>query len=171
MIAIAQFVAISCYLGAAALAAVPFARPVRAPVAGVLTALGFGIAAHVFALLSFAFRASTIPMTGLGPSLSFAGVVLAITLFIVGSAACSFATSMYMLAALRAVQGLGAGGLFTLWVLFNGGVDTGWTFYTPFSTAFRFSIDRRNSPSKVSCTICPVGSTEAWPETNTQSPT
>lgn len=83
MIAIAQFVAISCYLGAAALAAVPFARPVRAPVAGVLTALGLGIAAHVFALLSFAFRASTVPMTGLGPSLSFAGVVLATTLFIV----------------------------------------------------------------------------------------
>jgi EmrB/QacA subfamily drug resistance transporter len=40
--------------------------------------------------------------------------LFAITLFIVGSAACSFATSMYMLAALRAVQGLGAGGLFTL---------------------------------------------------------
>jgi len=40
--------------------------------------------------------------------------LFAITLFIVGSAACSFATSMYSLAALRAVQGLGAGGLFTL---------------------------------------------------------
>ena len=40
--------------------------------------------------------------------------LFAITLFLVGSAACSFATSMYMLAALRAVQGLGAGGLFTL---------------------------------------------------------
>jgi MFS family permease len=40
--------------------------------------------------------------------------LFAITLFICGSAACSFATSMYMLAALRAVQGLGAGGLFTL---------------------------------------------------------
>jgi EmrB/QacA subfamily drug resistance transporter len=40
--------------------------------------------------------------------------LFAITLFIAGSAACSFATSMYMLAALRAVQGLGAGGLFTL---------------------------------------------------------
>jgi cytochrome c oxidase subunit 1 len=26
------------------------------------------------------------------------------------------------------------GALFTLWVIFNGGVDTGWTFYTPFST-------------------------------------
>ncbi len=40
--------------------------------------------------------------------------LFAITLFILGSAACSFATSMPMLAALRAVQGLGAGGLFTL---------------------------------------------------------
>ena len=38
----------------------------------------------------------------------------AIAIFIVGSAACSFATSMYMLAAFRAFQGLGAGGLFTL---------------------------------------------------------
>ncbi|HVZ22631.1 MAG TPA: cytochrome c oxidase subunit I [Vicinamibacterales bacterium] len=26
------------------------------------------------------------------------------------------------------------GGLFTLWALVSGGVDTGWTFYTPFST-------------------------------------
>src|SRR5918911_671145 len=38
----------------------------------------------------------------------------AITIFVIGSAACSFATSMYMLAAFRAVQGLGAGGLFSL---------------------------------------------------------
>ncbi len=40
--------------------------------------------------------------------------LFAITVFIIGSAACSFANSMYMLAALRALQGLGAGGLFTL---------------------------------------------------------
>ncbi|WP_395694481.1 MDR family MFS transporter [Nocardioides sp.] len=38
----------------------------------------------------------------------------AITIFVVGSALCSFATSMYQLAAFRAVQGIGAGGLFTL---------------------------------------------------------
>jgi EmrB/QacA subfamily drug resistance transporter len=40
--------------------------------------------------------------------------LFAITVFVIGSAACSFATSMYMLAGLRALQGLGAGGLFTL---------------------------------------------------------
>src|SRR5581483_5901801 len=40
--------------------------------------------------------------------------LLAISVFIVGSAASSFSTSMYMLAAFRAFQGLGAGGLFSL---------------------------------------------------------
>ena len=40
--------------------------------------------------------------------------ILAISLFITGSAACAFSTSMYMLAAFRAFQGLGAGGLFSL---------------------------------------------------------
>ena len=29
-----------------------------------------------------------------------------------------------------------AGGLFTVAALLSGGVDTGWTFYTPFSTMF-----------------------------------
>src|SRR4051794_39255426 len=40
--------------------------------------------------------------------------MFAISVFIVGSALCSLATSMYMLAACRALQGIGAGGLFTL---------------------------------------------------------
>jgi EmrB/QacA subfamily drug resistance transporter len=40
--------------------------------------------------------------------------VAAITIFVIGSAACSFATSMYELAAFRAFQGLGAGGLMSL---------------------------------------------------------
>ena len=40
--------------------------------------------------------------------------LLAISIFIVGSLLCSLATSMYELAAFRALQGLGAGGLFTL---------------------------------------------------------
>jgi EmrB/QacA subfamily drug resistance transporter len=40
--------------------------------------------------------------------------MFAISVFVVGSAMCSFATSMYMLAVCRAIQGIGAGGLFTL---------------------------------------------------------
>jgi EmrB/QacA subfamily drug resistance transporter len=40
--------------------------------------------------------------------------LIAITIFITGSAACAFSTSMYMLAGFRAYQGLGAGGLFSL---------------------------------------------------------
>ncbi len=40
--------------------------------------------------------------------------ITAITVFVVGSALCGFAQSMWELAAFRAVQGLGAGGLFSL---------------------------------------------------------
>ncbi|MDQ0378463.1 MFS transporter [Amycolatopsis thermophila] len=40
--------------------------------------------------------------------------LMAIALFVIGSAACTFATSMYELAAFRAFQGLGAGGLMSL---------------------------------------------------------
>jgi ABC-type uncharacterized transport system permease subunit len=82
MIAIAQFIAISFYLAAAALAAVPFARPIEAPVKAVIGVLGLGVIAHVVALVAFAVQAATVPMTGLGPSLSFAGLVLATSLLI-----------------------------------------------------------------------------------------
>ena len=34
------------------------------------------------------------------------------------------------------------GGIFTLWALVTGGVDTGWTFYTPYSSAFS-QLERR----------------------------
>lgn len=51
MIAIAHFVAISCYVGAAALAAAPIARPVRAPVRLVIAALALGVSAHAAALV------------------------------------------------------------------------------------------------------------------------
>jgi EmrB/QacA subfamily drug resistance transporter len=40
--------------------------------------------------------------------------LIAIAIFIVGSALCGLANSMYMLAAFRAFQGLGAGGLFSM---------------------------------------------------------
>lgn len=83
IIAIAHLVAIGCYLGAAALAAMPIARPVPAPLRGVVTALSIGVAAHAAALLAFARSSGAAPLTGLGPSLSFAGLVLAVTLLLV----------------------------------------------------------------------------------------
>jgi ABC-type uncharacterized transport system permease subunit len=83
MIAIAHFVAISLYIGAAALAATPFARPVGAPVRGVITLLAAGVLLHALALVLFARAVGAVPLTGLGPALSFAGFVLAATLLTV----------------------------------------------------------------------------------------
>lgn len=83
MIVIAHFVAISCYIAAAALAALPFARRVRAPVSGVITVLGVGAVAHALALLSLARESGSGSLTGLGPALSFAGFVLAVALLLV----------------------------------------------------------------------------------------
>jgi len=83
MIAIAHFVAISLYIGAAALAATPFARPVGAPVRGVIALLAAGVLVHAMALILFARNVGAVPLTGLGPALSFAGFVLAATLFTV----------------------------------------------------------------------------------------
>src|SRR5215204_7100774 len=83
MTAIAHFVAITCYVGAAALAATPFVRPVGAPVRGVVALLGAGVLAHLAGLIVYARAVGQLPLTGLGPSLSFAGLVLATTLLIV----------------------------------------------------------------------------------------
>jgi ABC-type uncharacterized transport system permease subunit len=83
MIAIAHFLAITLYLGAAALAAAPFARPVPAPVRGVTTLLGLGVAAHVVALLAFVGAHGQAPVTGLGPALSFAALLVAVLLLVV----------------------------------------------------------------------------------------
>jgi HemX protein len=80
MIALAHFVAISCYIGSVAVAAAPFARPVRAPVGAVAAILGAGVAVHIAGLIAYALSVGAIPLTGLGPSLSFAGLVLAATL-------------------------------------------------------------------------------------------
>ncbi|HZE07771.1 MAG TPA: cytochrome c biogenesis protein CcsA [Gemmatimonadaceae bacterium] len=83
MIAIAHFVAVTLYLAAAAIAALPFARRVKAPVAGVMAVLFLGVAAHSSALVGLTRETGAASLTGLGPGLSFAGLVLALVLLIV----------------------------------------------------------------------------------------
>jgi HemX protein len=87
MIAIAHFIAVTFYLGAAGVAALPFARRVKAPVAGVVIALLLGVGAHATALAGLTKQAGAASLTGLGPGLSFAGFVLAVSLVIVESLA------------------------------------------------------------------------------------
>jgi ABC-type uncharacterized transport system permease subunit len=87
MIAIAHFIAITFYVGAAAVAALPFARRVKAPVGGVVIALLLGIGAHATALAGLTRESGAASLTGLGPGLSFAGLVLAVSLVVVESLA------------------------------------------------------------------------------------
>jgi HemX protein len=87
MIAIAHFVAVTFYLAAAAVAALPFARRVKAPVGPVVLALLLGIGAHATALAGLTRETGAASLTGLGPGLSFAGLVLAISLVVVESLA------------------------------------------------------------------------------------
>jgi ABC-type uncharacterized transport system permease subunit len=83
MSTLACVLAISAYLGAAALAATPIARPVAAPVRGVVGILGFGVVAHAAALIAIAAQAGRAPLLGLGPALCFAGLALAMSLLVV----------------------------------------------------------------------------------------
>src|SRR5688572_14847849 len=83
MIAIAHFLAITLYLGAAALAAAPFARPVPAPVRGVTSLLGLGVIAHLTVLFGFVSAHGQAPRSGLGPALSFAALLVAVLLLAV----------------------------------------------------------------------------------------
>jgi HemX protein len=80
MIPVAHFIAVTCYLAAAAVAALPFARRVRAPVMPVVIILVAGIAAHGIALAALTRQSGAASVTGLGPALSFAGFVLAVSL-------------------------------------------------------------------------------------------
>ncbi len=82
MIAIAHFLAITLYVAAAALAAAPLARPVNALRRSVLALLTSGVAVHCAALVLLVVRAGDLYVAGLGPSLSMAGFVLAVTLLV-----------------------------------------------------------------------------------------
>ena len=80
MIPAAHVLAVSCYLGAAAVAAAPLARPVAAPVRWVVRLLLVGVVAHGTALAAAAHELGRLPLTGLGPALSAASFLLALTL-------------------------------------------------------------------------------------------
>jgi len=83
MIAIAHSLAITLYLAAVCVAAVPFARPIKAPVRAVVSLLGAGFLAHIVALGEFVVVHGQPPLTGLGPALSFAAFLIAATLLLV----------------------------------------------------------------------------------------
>src|SRR5436190_6255862 len=87
MIATAHFIAVTFYLAASAIAALPFARRVKAPVLWVVVVLLLGIGAHATALASLTRQTGAASLTGLGPALSFAGLALAISLVVVESLA------------------------------------------------------------------------------------
>ncbi len=82
MTSIAHVLAVTLYLAAAVAAAVPLARPVRAPVGWVVRLLGAGIVMHATGLLVLARDSGQLPLTGLGPALSVAGLLLALTLLV-----------------------------------------------------------------------------------------
>lgn len=127
MIAIAHLVATSCYVGAAALAAAPFVRPVSAPVRTVCGLLAAGVTAHALALAQITLVAGRAPLTGMGPALSFGAFVLAATLLLVELLArdaslsliaaplAAIATTSAMLVGLDPLPGPG-GGLRSTWL-------------------------------------------------------
>ena len=82
MIPAAHVLAVSCYLGAAAFATAPLARPVAAPVRWVVRLLALGVLAHGAALVAATRELGQLPLTGLGPALSVAGFLLALTLLV-----------------------------------------------------------------------------------------
>jgi HemX protein len=83
MVVLAHVIALFCYAGAALLAALPFVRPTNAPVRGVLGILGSGVTAHLAGLVAFSVSTGQLPLSGLGPSLSTAGFLLALSLLLV----------------------------------------------------------------------------------------
>ncbi len=82
MIVVALLFAALCYATAAGLAAIPLARPIGPPVRAVLAVLTVGVAAHLCAAVAMGFSMRQMPVSGLGPALSFAGLAMAASLLL-----------------------------------------------------------------------------------------
>jgi ABC-type uncharacterized transport system permease subunit len=85
IVVLSLLLAVACYASAAALAVTPLARPIGPPVNGVVAALGAGVTAHLIALIVTAYGAHALPIAGLGPALSVAGLTLAVVLLLAES--------------------------------------------------------------------------------------
>ncbi len=85
VVVLALLLAVACYACAAALAVAPFARPIGPPVQGVVAVLGVGVLAHLVALVATGYAAHALPIEGLGPALSVAGLTLAVVLLLAES--------------------------------------------------------------------------------------
>ncbi len=85
IVVLSLLLAVTCYAAAAALAVTPLARPIGPPVHGVVTALSLGVLAHLIALIVTAYGAHELPIAGLGPALSVAGLTLALVLLLAES--------------------------------------------------------------------------------------
>jgi ABC-type uncharacterized transport system permease subunit len=160
MTAFAHFFAISCYIGSVAVAATPFARPVRAPVRLLCLVLGVGVVAHAVGLVAYWVNASAAPLTGLGPALSFAALLIAATLLIVELAARDVTLTLIAapLAAATTITaislglrpGAGADGIRGVWLLSHIALSFAGmaTFATAAAAGAMYLVERRELKSR-----------------------
>jgi HemX protein len=160
MTAFAHFFAISCYIGSVAIAATPFARPVRAPVRLLCLVLAVGVVAHATGLITYWVNASVAPLTGLGPALSFAALLIALTLLIVELVARDVALTLVAapLAAITTIiaislglrPGTGADGARGVWLLSHIALSFAGmaTFATAAAAGAMYLVQRRELKSR-----------------------
>lgn len=160
MTAFAHFFAISCYIGSVAIAATPFARPVRAPVKLLCLVLAFGVVAHAAGLINYSVHASVAPLTGLGPALSFAALLIALTLLIVELVARDVTLTLIAapLAAITSIiaislglrPGVGADGVRGVWLFSHIALSFAGmaTFATAAAAGAMYLVERRELKSR-----------------------
>jgi HemX protein len=160
MTAFAHFFAISCYIGSVAIAVTPFARPVAAPIRLLCGVLAAGVVAHAAGLIAYSLQASVAPLTGLGPALSFASLLIALTLLVVELTAREVTLTLIAgpLAAITAIiavslglrPGTGADGVRGVWLLSHIALSFAGmaTFATAAAAGAMYLVERRELKSR-----------------------
>jgi ABC-type uncharacterized transport system permease subunit len=133
---------------------------VRAPVKLLCLVLGAGVAAHVAGLVAYWVNASAAPLTGLGPALSFAALLIAVTLLIVESTAREVTLTLIAapLAAATTITaislglrpGAGADGVRGVWLLSHIALSFAGmaTFATAAAAGAMYLVERRELKSR-----------------------